>query len=153
MLHGPVMIDIVGTQLSDSDRERICHPATGGVILFSRNYESPQQLTDLVDEVRALRSPSPIIAVDHEGGRVQRFRDGFTAIPPMRRVGREYDRDADSGRLAARQAGWMISTRFYSIPANLSYVTLWKSSGNMGHQMRSMPNIVKRESLKICAKK
>jgi beta-N-acetylhexosaminidase len=95
---GPVMLDIDGLSLTPADRELLREPAVGGLILFSRNYASPQQLTDLVDEVRALRSPSPIIAVDHEGGRVQRFRDGFTSIPPMRVIGRQY-------RLPGRQAG------------------------------------------------
>jgi beta-N-acetylhexosaminidase len=99
---GPVMLDIDGLGLTPADRELLREPAVGGLILFSRNYESPQQLTDLVDEVRALRSPSPIIAVDHEGGRVQRFRDGFTAIPPMRVIGRQYEA---LWRLPGRPAG------------------------------------------------
>ena len=80
---GPVMLDIDGLSLSPADRDLLREPAVGGVILFSRNYESPEQLIDLVAEIRALRSPPLIVAVDHEGGRVQRFREGFSAIPPM----------------------------------------------------------------------
>ena len=102
---GPVMLDVDGLSLTPADRELLREPAVGGLILFSRNYDSPQQLTDLVDEVRALRSPSPIIAVDHEGGRVQRFRDGFTAVPPMRVVGRQFGTDPKGALALARQAG------------------------------------------------
>ncbi len=87
---GPVMLDIDGLALSPADRDLLREPAVGGVILFTRNFESPGQIADLVQDIRALRSPPLLIAVDHEGGRVQRFRNGFTAIPPMRRIGREY---------------------------------------------------------------
>jgi beta-N-acetylhexosaminidase len=85
------MLDIEGQSLSPADRDLLREPAVGGVILFTRNFESADQVADLVAEIRALRSPPLLVAVDHEGGRVQRFRDGFTQIPPMRRIGREYD--------------------------------------------------------------
>lgn len=78
---GPVMLDIEGLALSPADRDLLREPAVGGVILFARNFESVEQLTDLVTEIRALRSPPLLIAVDHEGGRVQRFREGFTVMP------------------------------------------------------------------------
>ena len=81
---GPVMLDVAGMSLTDDDRKRLLHPLTGGVILFSRNFQSSVQLSALTAEIHALRTPHLLIAVDHEGGRVQRFRDGFTAIPPMR---------------------------------------------------------------------
>ena len=84
---GPVMLDIEGLSLSPADRDLLREPAVGGVILFSRNYESVEQVTDLVADIRALRSPPLLVAVDHEGGRVQRFREGFTVMPPMRRIG------------------------------------------------------------------
>ncbi len=118
---GPVMLDIDGVSLSPADRQLLREPAVGGVILFSRNYESAEQIADLVSDIRALRSPPLLIAVDHEGGRVQRFRDGFTAIPPMRRVGREYDRDADSGLRAARQAGWVIGSELRAARIDLCF--------------------------------
>ena len=80
---GPVMLDIEGLALSPADRDILREPAVGGVILFARNFESVDQVTDLVSEIRALRSPALLIAVDHEGGRVQRFREGFTVMPPI----------------------------------------------------------------------
>jgi beta-N-acetylhexosaminidase len=115
------MLDIDGLALSPADRELLQEPAVGGVILFSRNYESAEQVTSLVSDIRALRSPPLLIAVDHEGGRVQRFREGFTSIPPMRRIGREYDRDAESGLQAARDAGWIIGSELRAAGIDLCF--------------------------------
>ena len=115
------MLDIDGVSLSPADRDLLREPAVGGLILFSRNYQSPQQLADLVDEVRALRSPPLIIAVDHEGGRVQRFRDGFTAIPPMRVIGRQYREDPQSAHVLARQAGWLIAAELRACGVDLCF--------------------------------
>ena len=88
---GPVMLDIEGTQLTVDDKRRLQHPLTGGVILFARNYSSLRQLTELTAEIHALRIPSLLIAVDHEGGRIQRFRKDFTRLPAMRELGRIWD--------------------------------------------------------------
>ena len=118
---GPVMLDIEGTSLSPADRDLLREPAVGGIILFTRNYETPEQITDLVAEIRALRSPPLLIAVDHEGGRVQRFREGFTLIPPMQRIGREFDRDAESGRQAAREAGWLVASELRATGIDLCF--------------------------------
>ena len=96
MALGPVMLDIEGLALTSADRTLLREPAVGGVVLFSRNYESPAQLAELVSTIRAVRSPPLLIAVDHEGGRVQRFREGFSAIPPMRQLGRQYDSDPEA---------------------------------------------------------
>ena len=98
---GPVFLGVEGLELSSADRERLVHPLVGGVILFARNFESPPQLKALTGEIGSLRSPRPLIAVDHEGGRVQRFREGFSAIAPMRTLGELWDRDVAG---AAREA-------------------------------------------------
>jgi len=118
---GPVMLDIDGLSLSPADRELLRQPAVGGVILFSRNFESVAQIADLVADLRALRRPPLLIAADHEGGRVQRFRDGFTTIPPMRRIGREYDRDPDAGLQAAQDAGWIIASELRAVGVDLCF--------------------------------
>lgn len=115
------MLDIEGVALTPADRELLREPAVGGVILFTRNYESPEQIADLVSEIRALRSPPLIIAVDHEGGRVQRFRDGFSPIPAMRHLGIEYDHDPESATLLARQAGWLIASELRAAGIDLCF--------------------------------
>ena len=118
---GPVMLDVEGVALSPADRDLLREPAVGGVILFTRNYESPAQIADLVAEIRALRSPPLLIAVDHEGGRVQRFRDGFTAIPPMRQLGHEFVRDSAQGLELARQTGWLIGSELRAANIDLCF--------------------------------
>jgi beta-N-acetylhexosaminidase len=116
------MLDLEGLLLTPADRDLLAEPAVGGVILFSRNYASPSQLSDLVASIRAVRSPPLLIAVDQEGGRVQRFREGFSAIPPMRRIGREYDRDPDEALQLARTAGWLIASELRAADVDLSFV-------------------------------
>ena len=106
---GPVVLDPVGPALTDDDRKRLAHPAVGGVILFAHNYENPQQLEALTAEIASLRTPGLIVCVDHEGGRVQRFRDGFTALPPMRALGALWDRDREVGRRAARSIAYIAA--------------------------------------------
>ena len=115
------MLDIDGLSLTPADRELLREPAVGCVILFSRNYESPEQVFDLVSEIRALRSPALIVAVDHEGGRVQRFREGFTAVPPMKLIGNEYRKDPDHAGRLARQAGWLIASELRAAGIDLCF--------------------------------
>src|SRR3954470_13622598 len=105
---GPAVIDVVGLSLTDDDRRRLSHPATGGGILFSRNFQDVQQLTALTEEIERLRDPAIPICVDHEGGRVQRFREGFTLIPAMRQLGKLWDRDRPAGKAAARAAAYVV---------------------------------------------
>lgn len=115
------MLDLDGLSLTPADRDLLREPAVGGVILFSRNYASPEQVTDLVAEIRALRSPPLIVAVDHEGGRVQRFREGFSAIPAMRLIGREHDRDPAAATKLAQQAGWLIASELRATGIDLCF--------------------------------
>jgi beta-N-acetylhexosaminidase len=107
---GPVMVDLAGLALTPDDIERLQHPQVGGVILFARNFAAPLQLIQLTHSIRELRTPHLPIAVDHEGGRVQRFRHGFTTIPPMRELGRLWDRDPAQALAAARGCGFVIGS-------------------------------------------
>lgn len=141
------MLDIEGRQLTSADRALLREPAVGGVILFSRNYESPSQLGDLVAAIRALRSPPLLIAVDHEGGRVQRFREGFSAIPPMRRLGRQYDGDPEEALSLAKTAGWLIASELRAMDIDLSFTPCvdldWGISEIIGNRaFHRMPGVV-----------
>ncbi|MGH8640801.1 MAG: beta-N-acetylhexosaminidase [Burkholderiales bacterium] len=106
---GPIMLDLGGVTLGADDRRRLQHPLTGGVILFSRNFVDPAQLDRLTAEIRALRNPPLLIAVDHEGGRVQRFREGFTVLPAMAELGRSWDQDARHALRLAQDLGFVLA--------------------------------------------
>lgn len=118
---GPVMLDIAGTELTAEDRKRLLHPLVGGVILFSRNFESCAQLRTLTSAVHALRKPALLIAVDHEGGRVQRFREGFTAIPPMRVLGKAWDSNREQAVSIARSMGYLLAAELLNHGVDLSF--------------------------------
>jgi len=118
---GPAVIDVVGPVLTDEDRNRLRHPAAGGVILFARNYENPEQLSSLTTEIARLREPELLLCVDHEGGRVQRFREGFSAIPPMRTLGRLWDRDAAAAREAARAIAYVVGAELAAHGVDFSF--------------------------------
>jgi beta-N-acetylhexosaminidase len=118
---GPVMLDVVGTALTIDDIRRIQHPLTGGVILFARNYENRAQLTALTTAIHAIR-PGILIAVDHEGGRVQRFKtDGFTKLPPMRTLGELWDRDVLGATKAATDVGFVLAAELRACGVDLSF--------------------------------
>ena len=124
MIHlplGPLMIDVAGTALSELDRARLCHPLVGGIILFSRNYADPEQLTALTQEIHALRQPALLIAVDHEGGRVQRFREGFTRLPPMAALGRLWERAPAEALGAARKVGFVLAAELRARGVDYSF--------------------------------
>ena len=118
---GPLVLDPVGPALVDDDRRRLQHPAAGGVILFAHNFASSAQLAALSAEIRALRTPELLICVDHEGGRVQRFRDGFTALPPMRSVGTCWERDREAGRNCARAVGYIAAAELAAHGVDFSF--------------------------------
>jgi len=121
MTLGPLMVDIAGTELGAEDREVLAHPLVGSVILFTRNYVDRAQLTALVEQIRAVRSPALLIAVDQEGGRVQRFRDGFSPLPPLRRIGQSYDADAQQGLAMARALGWLMAAELLACGLDFSF--------------------------------
>jgi len=118
---GPVMLDVEGLVLTDVERERLRHPLVGGVILFSRNYESPEQLAALTRDIAAQRAPALLITVDHEGGRVQRFRDGFCRLPTMRALGELWDQDRSLALVRARDTGWVLAGELVQQGVELSY--------------------------------
>jgi beta-N-acetylhexosaminidase len=118
---GPLMIDIAGTELTDLDCERLCHPLVGGIILFSRNYADPEQLSALTAAIHALRTPALLIAVDHEGGRVQRFRDGFTRLPAMATLGKLWDENPENALAAARQVGYVLAAELRARGVDYSF--------------------------------
>lgn len=118
---GPVMLDVVGTTLDAEDIRRIRHPLTGGVILFARNYENRQQLTALTAAIHAAR-PGVLIAVDHEGGRVQRFKtDGFTRLPAMRSLGELWERDVLEATKLATATGFVLAAELRACGIDLSF--------------------------------
>jgi beta-N-acetylhexosaminidase len=106
---GPVMLDLEGVALSADDRRRFLHPLAGGVILFTRNFSDPGQLRELTTEIHALRNPPLLVAVDHEGGRVQRFRDGFTVLPAMAELGRSWDQSPRDALRFAQDLGFVLA--------------------------------------------
>jgi beta-N-acetylhexosaminidase len=120
MKPGAVMLDVSGLKLDEGEKERLRHPSAGGVILFARNFESPRQLLALTREIRAQR-PELLIAVDHEGGRVQRFKEGFTRIPPMRRLGERWEADAGGARALAEAIGYVIAVELQTHGVDFSF--------------------------------
>jgi beta-N-acetylhexosaminidase len=118
---GPVVVGIEGTGLGAADCERLLHPLTGGAILFTRNFGSPEQLKALTAAIHALRAPGLLVAVDHEGGRVQRFRDGFTAIPPMRTLGEIWDRDVAGAAREATRLGLTLARELRAHGVDFSF--------------------------------
>ena len=121
MTLGPLMVDVAGTELDAEEREMLRHPLVGSVILFTRNYADPQQLAALVAEIHSLRSPALIVGVDHEGGRVQRFRPGFSVLPSARRIGHEYDANPKAGLALARELGWLMAAELRAVGVDLSF--------------------------------
>jgi beta-N-acetylhexosaminidase len=115
------MLDVAGTELTDEERATLRHPLVGGVILFARNFASPGQLAALTADIRAQRTPPLLVAVDQEGGRVQRFRDGFTRLPPMRALGALWDRDRSGAVRAARAVGYVLAAELRACGVDLSF--------------------------------
>jgi beta-N-acetylhexosaminidase len=134
--HAPVILDVAGTELTDVDRERLAHPLTGGLILFGRNWQGREQLATLCAQVKEVREDL-LICVDHEGGRVQRFRtDGFTHLPAMRTFGEQWMRDALGATNAATAAGYVLGAELRACGVDFSFTPVldldWGESGVIG---------------------
>lgn len=121
MALGPVMLGIDGPRLASEERDLLRHPVTGGVILFDRNYEDPRQLAALTDEIHALREPRLLVAVDQEGGRVQRFRAGFTPLPAPANFGALYDENGEEARRLVRDCGWLMAAELRACGVDFSF--------------------------------
>lgn len=120
-VHCPVVIDIEGLKLDANDRRRLRHPITGGLILFARNWQDRRQLTELTAEIKSIR-PDLLICVDHEGGRVQRFRtDGYTHLPPMADLGRQWLNDPMTAIDAATACGFVLGAELRACGIDLSF--------------------------------
>lgn len=125
MVRGPIMADVAAFSLTNEERKRLCHPAIGGVILFRRNYQSRAQLIQLVAEIKALRTPELIVAVDHEGGRVQRFISEFTRLPAMRKLGYCWDNyGIEVAKKITETVGWVLATELRACGIDLSFAPI-----------------------------
>ena len=133
---GPVMLGVEGLELTPTDRERLAHPLVGGVILFARNFAEPDQLVSLTTDIHAARELRLPIAVDHEGGRVQRFRAGFTAVPPMRTLGESWEQDVARAAREAEALGATIAKELRAHGVDFSFAPVldldWGSSTVIG---------------------
>ncbi len=118
---GPVMLDVAGPRLTAEERALLAHPLVGGVILFTRNFFSIEQVCALTTEIHSLRQPPLLIAVDHEGGRVQRFREGYTRLPPMRRLGELWECDAEQAKTTTEALGFVLAAELRASGVDLSF--------------------------------
>ncbi len=121
---GSLMVGISGLELTSVEKEILLHPLIGGVILFSRNYLSISQLKALTTSIHQLREPHLLIAVDQEGGRVQRFKEGFSSLPPVRCLGELYDLDAKRAKRLANTMGWLMAAELRSVGVDLSFAPI-----------------------------
>lgn len=118
---GPLMVDLEGLTLTDAERALLLEPSVGGVILFARNFQNPEQLIELTEQIHQLRKPKLIIAVDQEGGRVQRFKEGFTLLPAPNRFQRWYNQHPKSALATAREIGWLMASELLACGVDMSF--------------------------------
>ena len=120
MAFGSLMLDLLGKEISNEERELLKHPNVGGLIFFTRNYESSSQIIELVKSIRAVK-PDILIAVDHEGGRVQRFRNEFTRLPPVATLGKLYAGNAERALASAKQHAWLMAAELRAVGIDFSF--------------------------------
>lgn len=131
MTIGPVMLDLDGLELTPEELDILAHPQVGGVILFTRNYESPTQLKSLIESIRKARNSYLLIATDQEGGRVQRFRKEFTALPALNTIGQIYDRNQAEGLEIAKLHSWLMATELLSLGVDFSFAPVLDVNKNI----------------------
>jgi len=115
------MLDVVGLTLDDADIKRLLHPNTGAVILFARNYESVEQVSALITEIKSLRTPSLLVAVDQEGGRVQRFKEGFSPLPAAAYFGELWQEDKQTAPMKAYESARIMATELVNVGVDFSF--------------------------------
>lgn len=118
---GPVILDLIGTEMTQEEHEIVQHPAVGGVILFTRNYETPEQLRLLCKSIRNARQAPLLIAVDQEGGRVQRFKKGFTRLPSMGAIGAWYEHNKEDALAFAEACAWLMASELLAVGIDISF--------------------------------
>jgi len=145
---GPILIGIDGTQIGDECRKQLLHPAVGGVVLFTRNFDNIAQLTDLNNKIRKLCEPRLLICIDQEGGSVQRLREGFTSLPPLGLIGRIYQTDPDQAMDLAYRHARVMAAEMLACGIDLSFapvLDLDRGSSVIGNRSFSAsPEIVSR---------
>lgn len=122
---GPVMLDVEALSLSSDDRKRLSHPLTGAVILFSRNYESKAQLRSLIAEIRSIRTPQLLIAVDQEGGRVQRFKQEFSRLPTAASFGDLWQQDKQTAPIRAFESAITMASELLELGVDFSFAPVF----------------------------
>lgn len=153
---GPLMISLRGVGLAPEERRWLASPAVGGVVLFARNFVSVEQLVGLVEDVHAVRSPPLLVAVDHEGGRVQRFAGPFYRLPPMRALGHLHDRDATAADRTAFACGWMMAAELRAVGLDLSFAPVVDLDRGLSEvigdrALHSSPEVVTRLAARFSA--
>jgi len=122
---GPVMLDVAGLSLDSEDRHRLLHPSVGAVILFSRNFQNREQVTALIAEIKALRTPQLLIAVDQEGGRVQRFKEGFSELPAAAEFGALWQADKQTAPMRAFESAYTMASELIEVGVDFSFAPVF----------------------------
>lgn len=133
---GSLIVDVQGKVLEPEDKEILAHPLVGGLILFTRNYESPEQLGELIHQIHQIRTPSLAVCVDQEGGTVQRFREGFTRLPAAQALGKLYRQDRENAYQACTHMGWLMAAELRATGVDISFAPVvdlnWGTSEVIG---------------------
>ena len=148
---GSLMVDVQGTTLTDADKALLCRPAVGGVILFARNFESKDQLRGLIAGIKALRTPSLLVAVDQEGGRIQRFKDGFFELPAAADIGNAYNKDVQKGIALARGLGELMAGELLALGVDFSFAPVLDIGGGGGEVIGDRAFHANPESVAVLA--